>query len=117
MYREKKLNPKLTYIKSYCKQNNKYIKNNIPFQKAVILVSEGRAFVLTDRSIFVPLNHKQFNEYILERDRHTCKYCGKPGDTIDHITPRSKGGYSTPKNCVCACYECNQEKADKVLVG
>jgi hypothetical protein len=117
MYSENILNPNLTIIRTYCKYKNKYLKNNIPFQKAIILVDEGRAFVLTNKSITIPLNHKEFNKYILERDNYTCKYCGEFGDTIDHIKPRSKGGYSTPKNCVCACYDCNQEKGSKIMFG
>ncbi|MBU5467528.1 HNH endonuclease [Virgibacillus sp. MSJ-26] len=48
----------------------------------------------------------------MERDGYTCHYCGFYGDTIDHKVPNSKGGARTPNNCVCACIECNRNKAD-----
>uniref|UniRef100_UPI0030168E15 HNH endonuclease n=1 Tax=Oceanobacillus massiliensis TaxID=1465765 RepID=UPI0030168E15 len=48
----------------------------------------------------------------LERDHYICHYCGFHGETIDHKTPRSKGGLSTPMNCVCCCNQCNLNKAD-----
>ncbi|WP_307344978.1 HNH endonuclease [Metabacillus malikii] len=50
---------------------------------------------------------------ILVRDNYTCHYCGNYGDTVDHIIPKSKGGLTTPKNCICACNACNKEKADQ----
>ena len=40
---------------------------------------------------------------ILERDSHTCQYCGaKDASTIDHVKPVSKGGPSTWGNLVAA---------------
>jgi len=54
----------------------------------------------------VPMTKKN----ILLRDDHTCQYCGRPGDTIDHVYPRSRGGRSTWENCVCACSHCNTRK-------
>jgi 5-methylcytosine-specific restriction endonuclease McrA len=57
---------------------------------------------------------------LLREDRH-CKYCGKRLNrytaTIDHVIPLSKGGKDSKKNRVLACYECNQEKGDKILTG
>ena len=63
---------------------------------------------------------------VLNRDRWTCVYCGaRPGErqrgrvlvkanfTVDHIIPRSKGGRNSWTNTVCACYQCNQRKADR----
>jgi 5-methylcytosine-specific restriction endonuclease McrA len=47
---------------------------------------------------------------ILERDGHTCQYCGHFGDTIDHVHPRSRGGGNSWANCVCACAPCNRKK-------
>jgi 5-methylcytosine-specific restriction endonuclease McrA len=57
----------------------------------------------------VPLTRKN----VLLRDRHTCQYCGRPGDTVDHVRPRSRGGPHTWENCVCACAECNRRKNDR----
>lgn len=47
---------------------------------------------------------------LLARDRHTCAYCGKYGDTVDHVIPRCQGGRSTWLNCVAACAKCNGRK-------
>ncbi len=69
---------------------------------------------------------------IFHRDKNTCQYCGiKVGKkikdpetgkrrkmetkdlTLDHISPKSKGGTSLPTNLVTACKPCNQRKADR----
>ena len=54
---------------------------------------------------------------LFKRDRFTCQYCGdQPGLkelTIDHVTPRSRGGVSSWENCVLACVRCNSRKADR----
>jgi len=54
----------------------------------------------------VPMTKKN----VLLRDEHTCQYCGRLGDTIDHVLPRSRGGASSWENCVCACSLCNTRK-------
>lgn len=54
---------------------------------------------------------------LFKRDKFTCQYCGhRPGSeelTIDHVTPRSRGGETTWSNCVVACVDCNARKADR----
>ncbi|MNC58429.1 HNH endonuclease [compost metagenome] len=60
-------------------------------------------------------SNKKFKRYILMRDQFTCYFCGEYGDTIDHLLPRSRGGHTTPMNCVCACSLCNQSKANRSL--
>lgn len=53
------------------------------------------------------------------RDGFTCQYCKKqkrPKElSIDHVFPRSRGGENSWENCVTACIDCNQRKADKTL--
>ncbi len=64
---------------------------------------------------------------VLRRDNYTCAYCGAvPGEkrhgkllvkqdfTIDHILPVSRSGKNTWSNTVCACWWCNQRKADRL---
>jgi len=51
--------------------------------------------------------------YVRKRDKYTCAYCGEIFPErleIDHITPRSRGGTTTPDNLVCSCHSCNQRK-------
>lgn len=58
---------------------------------------------------------KRLKIYI--RDKYKCGYCGKKFDskdlTLDHITPKSKGGSGIPENLVTACKPCNNRKADR----
>ncbi|MDF2959658.1 MAG: endonuclease [Paenibacillus sp.] len=84
-------------------------------ETAVILVREHAAVVVNRHTVRRIYSNKTFREYILNRDRHTCYFCGDYGDTIDHLLPRAKGGHTTPVNCVCACTLCNQSKADRSL--
>jgi 5-methylcytosine-specific restriction endonuclease McrA len=53
------------------------------------------------------------------RDDFTCQYCGRRCSSdrlsIDHVTPRSRGGTTTWENCVLACVACNARKADRSL--
>ena len=35
--------------------------------------------------------------------------------TLDHVTPRSRGGKNTATNRVLACYLCNHQKGDMTL--
>ena len=53
---------------------------------------------------------------IRERDFYTCAYCGKHGDTVDHIIPRSKGGKNTWDNLITCCGACNRRKADRTPI-
>lgn len=54
---------------------------------------------------------------ILERDELSCQYCGRrceaAGLTIDHVTPRSRGGQTSWENVVAACMACNDRKGDR----
>ena len=56
---------------------------------------------------------------LYRRDSYRCQYCGiKPGTeelTIDHVTPRCRGGRSTWENCVLACVDCNKRKANRTV--
>jgi len=50
---------------------------------------------------------------ILDRDGHTCQYCGVRATTIDHVFPASRGGGNTWTNLVAACERCNTLKGDR----
>ena len=54
---------------------------------------------------------------IMMRDRMTCQYCHKifnGGDlTLDHVTPRSRGGETIWENLVACCHPCNNRKGNR----
>jgi 5-methylcytosine-specific restriction endonuclease McrA len=54
---------------------------------------------------------------ILIRDRYTCQYCERvlpSGElTLDHVTPRSRGGESNWENLVACCHRCNNRKGNR----
>ena len=54
---------------------------------------------------------------IFVRDQFRCQYCGAKLTarelTLDHITPRSKRGRSTPENLATACVRCNTRKGNR----
>ncbi len=53
---------------------------------------------------------------VINRDKAVCQYCGKEGSkTVDHITPKSKGGRNTWLNTVASCKSCNTFKDCKSL--
>jgi 5-methylcytosine-specific restriction endonuclease McrA len=49
------------------------------------------------------------------RDRHRCQYCDASAETLDHVTPRSRGGTHSWENVVAACLRCNAVKRDRLL--
>lgn len=54
---------------------------------------------------------------VLARDHYTCQYCGgqppRKELTVDHVLPRSRGGYTTWDNVVAACQHCNGRKGNR----
>lgn len=59
------------------------------------------------------LEEKVAKAYVRQRDNFTCQYCGKYGNTVDHIQPKSRGGGDTWGNLVTSCSPCNNFKADR----
>jgi 5-methylcytosine-specific restriction endonuclease McrA len=59
----------------------------------------------------IPLNRRA----VIARDKGRCQYCFKAGDTIDHVTPRARGGQHSWENVVAACRRCNGAKGDRLL--
>lgn len=50
---------------------------------------------------------------VMQRDRHTCRYCPAPATELDHVMPWSRGGLTTANNLVAACSLCNKSKGDR----
>jgi hypothetical protein len=59
--------------------------------------------------------------HVRERARGYCEYCRieetSTGHefTLDHVTPESQGGPTTPENLAYACIKCNVLKSDKTV--
>lgn len=90
----------------------------ISSQLLKIRIPEVVSLVNYDR---IPRNTVTFSRRnVFKRDQYMCQYCGsRPGSeylTIDHVTPRSKGGESSWENCVLACVDCNHRKANRTPV-
>ena len=58
------------------------------------------------------LRNRRWRKSLHEFTGHSCIYCGKTSESIDHILPRSRGGLSITENCVPACLSCNGSKTD-----
>ncbi|WP_274652545.1 HNH endonuclease [Paenibacillus humicola] len=96
------------------RETGKRWSTEIPTEMAVRMVAEGAAGIINPGLIHKLYTKTDFRLLILQRDHYICRYCGRFGDTIDHVLPKSKGGLSTPDNCVCACADCNLKKADSL---
>ena len=108
--------------------------NITSWRRAVLLLLKGKAEQLENNGMYIytefplptvirllyyvrvpykeiPLTRRN----ILERDRHTCQYCGYKGDdlTLDHVIPRSRGGGDSWENLVTACVRCNVKKGNR----
>lgn len=67
---------------------------------------------------YVRIPHKRVEltrKNILRRDGFYCQYCGtsKGPFTVDHVVPRTKGGWDSWENLVCACVRCNNKKGQR----
>lgn len=66
----------------------------------------------------LPKQSVRFNRRnIFARDMNRCQYCGHRFSTtelsLDHVTPRSRGGETTWENIVCCCVSCNVRKGGR----
>lgn len=70
-----------------------------------------------DRRGFGSLVPHVTREKVIRRDQGLCLYCGDAFHdrqlTMDHVTPRSRGGAWSYENLVAACKWCNSRKADR----
>lgn len=103
---------------------NKYGKHNafVTREKAEFSVKREKAIWLNANSIQILYHHsdeKEFKEEVLRRDEYQCQYCGiqmQVGHkllTVDHVIPIRLGGSILPKNMVCSCRTCNEQKGHR----
>ena len=59
----------------------------------------------------IPLTRKN----LMYRDHFSCQYCGckTTALTIDHVIPRSRGGFDNWENVVASCQRCNVKKGNR----
>ena len=85
-----------------------------PVAAAVGLFDRPSVIVLS-RYVKVPYTRRVplTRRGVLRRDNHQCAYCGKSANTIDHVTPKSRGGAESWENLVACCFKCNNIKSDR----
>ena len=69
-----------------------------------------RAYVRVPYARRVALNRRA----VFMRDDHSCQYCGKSAENLDHVLPRSRGGAHTWENVVACCRRCNLRKGNRL---
>src|SRR5258705_9177938 len=108
-------------------------------RRAVVLLAKEKATVIEQNGHIVTSEHLSFpspsvirlayhvkrprpvvkltRKEVLQRDDHTCQYCGRRGNdlTLDHVMPRHRGGQHTWENVVAACRACNHRKGGRSL--
>ena len=59
----------------------------------------------------------QIREYVMQRDRRTCQYCGTTRGRMEaeHVVPKSRGGAYRIGNLVASCRPCNARKDNQPL--
>lgn len=106
-------------------------------RRGVVLVLRGRATVVVERdevwaselssvrvpsvvrlTSFVKVPYRRAvpvtRRAVFGRDGHRCQYCGDSAESLDHVTPRSRGGPHTWENVVACCRTCNMRKGDRL---
>jgi len=74
------------------------------------------------KGFMIKSNNVPYSDYgVYDRDNNRCQYwhhhssgkkfvyqCTEEDRTIDHVTPKSRGGKTSYENCVCCCRRCNE---------
>jgi 5-methylcytosine-specific restriction endonuclease McrA len=108
--------------------------NICTWRRAVVLILKGKAEGIEDNGTVVYADFRQptvirLRHYVkipykeitlsrrnvLHRDGYVCQYCGvhRSDLTVDHVLPRSRGGFDDWDNVVAACLRCNIKKGDR----
>lgn len=89
----------------------------VPFPRVILLTKY--VYVPWGNRVHDDVTSLATNRDILDRDKHTCVYCGKGQrdghkvDTVDHVLPQSRGGRNSWENLAACCMDCNQRKRDR----
>lgn len=108
--------------------------NITSWKRAVVMMLKGKAesleqdTVVVHKDLLIPtvIRLRQYvripfkeipltRRNVLQRDLHTCQYCGYRGErlSVDHVRPRSRGGHHAWDNVVTACIHCNMHKGNR----
>ena len=52
---------------------------------------------------------------IFKEKGSNCYYCGKDAETLDHFTPKAKGGTDDNNNLIPSCRNCNHIKHSRTI--
>ena len=108
----------------------------VPARRALVLVLSGKADLVHDdgrryrseflefpvpsvvrlrRYVRVPYRRRAplSRRGVFIRDDHTCQYCGRAAENVDHVQPRSRGGAHVWENVAASCTRCNARKKDR----
>ena len=61
------------------------------------------------------LYNKNLRDFIFNKTKGRCSYCGEKAEEIDHIVPRANGGTDSTLNLTPACRACNEKKSNLSL--
>lgn len=62
-----------------------------------------------------PLYETSLKEFVFNKTKGRCSYCGAKAEEIDHIVPKSKGGTNSSYNLIPTCSSCNKKKSNLSL--
>ena len=61
------------------------------------------------------LYNKNLRDFVFNKTKGRCSYCGEKATEIDHIVSKSKGGSNSTHNLTPACRSCNEKKSNLSL--
>lgn len=61
----------------------------------------------------LPSNWKSLAKRVRQRDDFKCKLCGRWGNEVDHIIPRSQNGSDEMVNLRVLCSSCHSKKTEQ----
>jgi hypothetical protein len=92
----------------YCSENCKWLDSPSGRKwKAKQLATSPAPSLAPAKRVSRPPIPNRIRLLISARDHGLCRYCGAPGNSLDHVIPYSRGGPDTPDNLVLACMVCN----------
>lgn len=104
-------------VENINKNGNRIVLTNMQrqWEEEITLNHAKELFVLGFANVIEPnylelTKKREMKNYLFEIEKYTCAYCGKYGDTVDHVRPSSKGGLDLLRNWVVSCKGCNQDK-------